>query len=123
MTCGFGSVMGIARDATRARVSAGWTIGSPWTGRCPSPSERGTDGIGLTAPAAGRGRGANRHPPEKVWRSLTDPEIVPLVSTVLASVRRTMLAVGLPAVLADLDDDGKLRRGSRLISPAGGAVQ
>lgn len=46
-----------------------------------------------------------------------------LVSTVLARVRRTMLAVGLPAVLADLDDDGKLRRGSRLISPVGGAGQ
>jgi len=27
-----------------------------------------------------------------------------------ARVRRTMFVVGLPGVLADLDDDGKLRR-------------
>jgi uncharacterized protein YndB with AHSA1/START domain len=45
-----------------------------------------------------------------------------LVSRVLASVRRRMLAVGLPAALAELDDDGKLRPGSRLISRGGGAV-
>jgi hypothetical protein len=32
----------------------------------------------------------------------------------LASVRKKMLSVGLPAVLADLDDDGKLRPGSPL---------
>ncbi len=39
-----------------------------------------------------------------------------VVSRVLASVRRTMLRVGLRAVLDDLGDDGKLRPGSKLIS-------
>jgi uncharacterized protein YndB with AHSA1/START domain len=34
-----------------------------------------------------------------------------LVSRMLASVRRKMLGVGLPAVLDDLDDDGRLRPG------------
>jgi len=37
-----------------------------------------------------------------------------LVSRLLASVRRRMLGVGLPAVLADLDDEGRLRPGSTL---------
>lgn len=37
-----------------------------------------------------------------------------IVSRVLASVRRKMLSVGVPAVLNDLDDDGKLRPGSTL---------
>lgn len=40
-----------------------------------------------------------------------------IVSKMLASVRRKMLSVGLPAVLADLGDDGKLRPRS----PAGRA--
>jgi uncharacterized protein YndB with AHSA1/START domain len=37
-----------------------------------------------------------------------------LVSKVLASVRKKMLDVGFPAVLADLDDDGALRPESTL---------
>jgi uncharacterized protein YndB with AHSA1/START domain len=37
-----------------------------------------------------------------------------LVSKLLASVRRKMLGVGLPAVLNDIDDDGRLRPGSAL---------
>jgi uncharacterized protein YndB with AHSA1/START domain len=37
-----------------------------------------------------------------------------VVSKILASVRKKMLGVGLPAVLDDLDDDGKLRPGSSL---------
>ncbi len=37
-----------------------------------------------------------------------------LVSRVLNSVRKRMLDVGLPAVLNDLDDEGKLRPGSTL---------
>ena len=36
------------------------------------------------------------------------------MSTLLGHVRRKMLSVGLPAVLADLDDDGALRPGSTL---------
>jgi uncharacterized protein YndB with AHSA1/START domain len=43
-----------------------------------------------------------------------------VVSRVLASVRKKMLGVGLPALLNDVDDDGKLRPGSTLTpkSPA-----
>jgi uncharacterized protein YndB with AHSA1/START domain len=37
-----------------------------------------------------------------------------LVSRVLASVRKKMLAVSLPAVLDDIDDEGNLRPGSTL---------
>jgi uncharacterized protein YndB with AHSA1/START domain len=37
-----------------------------------------------------------------------------LVSRILASVRKKMLRVGLPAVLADIDDDGTLRADSKL---------
>jgi hypothetical protein len=37
-----------------------------------------------------------------------------VTSRMLASVRKKMLGVGLPAVLDDLDDEGKLRLGSRL---------
>lgn len=37
------------------------------------------------------------------------------VSKMLASVRKKMLGVGLPAVLVDVDDDGRLRPGSPLI--------
>jgi uncharacterized protein YndB with AHSA1/START domain len=36
------------------------------------------------------------------------------MAQLLGRVRRTMLSVGLPAVLADLDDDGQLRPGSAL---------
>jgi uncharacterized protein YndB with AHSA1/START domain len=36
------------------------------------------------------------------------------MSTLLGHVRRKMLSVGLPAVLAELDDDGALRPGSTL---------
>jgi uncharacterized protein YndB with AHSA1/START domain len=39
-----------------------------------------------------------------------------LVSKLLALVRRKMLAVGLPAVLNDIDDAGRLRPGSTLKS-------
>jgi uncharacterized protein YndB with AHSA1/START domain len=35
-----------------------------------------------------------------------------VVSRILASVRKKMLGVGLPAVLDDIDDDGELRPGS-----------
>jgi hypothetical protein len=58
------------------------------------------------------------HPPEKVWRALTDPALIPLtfdhtgfsgiggfmVSRVLRRVRKKMLGVGLPALLDNLDD-------------------
>jgi uncharacterized protein YndB with AHSA1/START domain len=37
-----------------------------------------------------------------------------MVSTVLGGVRRKMLGKGLPAVLDDLDEQGRLRRGSAL---------
>jgi len=37
-----------------------------------------------------------------------------VVSKVLASVRKKMLSVGLPAVLAELDDRGQLRQGSAM---------
>jgi uncharacterized protein YndB with AHSA1/START domain len=37
-----------------------------------------------------------------------------IVSKILASVRRKMLGVGFPAVLDDIDEEGKLRPGSRL---------
>lgn len=37
-----------------------------------------------------------------------------LVSKVLASVRKKMLGAGLPAVLNDIDDEGRLRPGSTL---------
>jgi uncharacterized protein YndB with AHSA1/START domain len=36
------------------------------------------------------------------------------MATLLGHVRRKMLTVGLPAVLADLDDQGRLRQGSTL---------
>jgi uncharacterized protein YndB with AHSA1/START domain len=39
-----------------------------------------------------------------------------VLSRILASVRKKMLGVGLPAVLDDIDDDGKLRPGSSLRS-------
>jgi uncharacterized protein YndB with AHSA1/START domain len=41
-----------------------------------------------------------------------------VVSKVLASVRKTMLEVGLPALLDDMDDAGRLRPGSVLEKPA-----
>ncbi len=37
-----------------------------------------------------------------------------LVSRILASVRKKMLRIGLPAVLEDIDDEGKLRAESKL---------
>ena len=37
-----------------------------------------------------------------------------VVSKILASVRKKMLGVGLPAVLDDIDEDGQLRPGSSL---------
>jgi uncharacterized protein YndB with AHSA1/START domain len=40
-----------------------------------------------------------------------------VVSRILASVRRKMLAVGLPAVLDDLDDEGRLRAPSACRRP------
>jgi hypothetical protein len=43
-----------------------------------------------------------------------------VTSRLLASVRKKMLGVGLPAVLDDLDDEGKLRPGSRLADRGGG---
>jgi uncharacterized protein YndB with AHSA1/START domain len=41
-----------------------------------------------------------------------------LMAQLLGHVRRTMLSVGLPAVLADLDDAGRLRAGSALTPKA-----
>ena len=37
-----------------------------------------------------------------------------IISRVLSRVRKKMLDVGFPSVLDDLDDDGKVRPGSRL---------
>ena len=42
-----------------------------------------------------------------------------VTSRLLSSVRKKMLGVGLPAVLDDLDDEGKLRPGSRLADRRG----
>jgi uncharacterized protein YndB with AHSA1/START domain len=41
-----------------------------------------------------------------------------MVSKLLASVRKKMLGVGLPAVLEDLDDEGRRRAGSDLTAKA-----
>ena len=58
------------------------------------------------------------YPVTTVWRALTDSELIPLWTATgaggLGRVRRKMLSDGLPAVLADMGDDGRLRPGSTL---------
>ncbi|RZU12678.1 hypothetical protein EV645_5951 [Kribbella rubisoli] len=42
--------------------------------------------------------------PRKLWQAMTDP------AKLLGAVRKKMLTVGLPALLANLDDTGALRK-------------